>query len=179
MNPLFSPLLAVSDEYRWFLDLEFWAVITFIGLMTILVRYAFGPIISALQNRQKNIEDQLREIEEAQREIRILREEHEERKRQLRAQAQEFVAEAKRDAVSLREEMVARARTDIERIAIRADREIDLAHRKAMHDLADAATEQAMKFAVHALSSEMTDTDHDRLVGRAIQSMAQPVGSGA
>lgn len=169
-------ILAADADYRWFLDLDLWPAVTFTIVVIILARTAVGPLVSGLRARQKGIEDQLRELEQAEREIRALREEQAAKQRELRQKALEMVEEAKRDAKVTREAMIARAGDEIERIKSRTIRDIELAKRKAIHDLADHATELSMRLAEERLASNTGRADHDRLIEQALEEMMSPTG---
>ncbi len=165
-------LLAVSENYRWYLDLELWNLVTFAALAAIVLKAGAGPILAGLRGRQKGIEDQLRQIDEARTEIEQLRVQQQARKRELQAQAQEMVAEAKRDAARTAQEMVARAEQEIEKIKARSIREVELARRKAMNTLAEHATETSIRLARERLERDLNDGDHDRLIRTALSEMS-------
>ncbi|MBY0586109.1 ATP synthase F0 subunit B [bacterium] len=165
-------LLAASDNYYWFLDLELWSLATFAALSAIVLKFGAGPVISALRGRQQGIEDQLKQLDDARREIEQLREEQRIRKKELQAEAQEMVAEAKRDAARTAQEMVARAEQEIEKVKSRSIREVELARRKAVHTLAEHATETSVRMAREHLERELSDADHDRLIRLALSEMS-------
>jgi F-type H+-transporting ATPase subunit b len=164
-------LLAVSEDYRWFLDLELWNAVTFVALAAIVIKFAGGPILSALKGRQQGIEDQLRQLDDARREIQDLQAQQQIRKKELQTQAVEMVAEAKRDAARTAQEMVTRAEQEIDKIKARAVREVELARRKAVHSLAEHATETSIRMAREHLERELSEMDHDRLIRVALNEM--------
>jgi F0F1-type ATP synthase membrane subunit b/b' len=82
-----------------------------------------------------------------------------------------MVAEARRDAVALRTEMVDRAKDEVEKLKNRSTRDIELARRKAVSDLADFATETSFRVARERLERGVSADDHDRLVAAALAEM--------
>lgn len=163
-------LLAGHDPF-WY-DTDFWSGIAFVGFAYILVRFGAKPLANALRNRQKGIEDKLRQVEDAQKVIRELRLRQEERKRQAKVEAAAMIEEAKRDAERTRKELVARAANEIELMKRRANREISLAQRKAIQDLADYATDLSFQFAHETLAQRLDAKRHARLISTALQEMA-------
>ena len=91
-------------------------------------------------------------------------------------EAERMVEEAKRDAARTRRELVQRAGEDVQRLRLRARREIELAKRKAIHDLADRGAEVAVRVAEQTLLTRMTPADDDRLVQAALDEMARAAG---
>jgi ATP synthase F0 subunit b len=166
----FFVLLADSD-FRWFLDLEIWSVVVFGLLAALIYKLGVPPLVAALRGREASIEAQLRELSEAQREIEALRAEQEAKRRELRSQAYAMVESAKKDSVKIHQELVTRAREDVEKIKSRAVRDLDLLRRKAVSELANHATELSLKVASERLLNDLTEEDHGRLISSALDEM--------
>lgn len=168
--------LLASAGLPWYVDPSFWTGLTFAAFAAILVRLAGAPLANALRARQSRIEGQLQQAEEAGRVVRELRLKQAERRRQAKIEAERMVEEAKRDAARTRRELVQRAGEDVQRLRLRARREIELAKRKAIHDLADRGAEVAVRVAEQTLLTRMTPADDDRLVQAALDEMARAAG---
>jgi ATP synthase F0 subunit b len=164
-------LLAVSDSYRWYLDLELWNAVTFVALVAIVAKAGGAPILSALRARQKGVEDQLQQLDQARREIEDLRAQQAARKRELQSQAQEMVAEAKRDAAVMAQELIVRAEQEIGKIKERSGRDMELARRKAVHWLSEHATQLSLRVARERLEQDLSSADHDELIRVALAEM--------
>lgn len=171
-----SPLLAASEGYRWWADLNIWTAVTFAIFAYVLVRAAGKPLTTALRQRQSSVEDQLRQLEEAQREVQALRAEQELRRRELRQRSLAMVEEAKRDAEHTRVEMVERARQEVDKLRNRATREIELAKRKAIHELSDRVNELSIEVARRNIEHQLNDGVHGRLISAAIAEMSDVGG---
>lgn len=155
-------------EYSVWTDLDFWSGVIFVLLCLLLAKTALGPILKGLRGRERAIEEQFEHVDVAQREIRELRAEQDRRKQRLREEAVEIVAEAKRDAERLQGEMVRRAAEEAKRLEARAEREMNLAKKKALYELAQKATSLSIESARSALQTELSAQDHDRLIRGAL-----------
>jgi F-type H+-transporting ATPase subunit b len=167
------PLAAAESGSSNFLvspnwGLMLWTLAAFFVAMFILRKYAWPQISSALDKRQRAIEDSIDTAERTKAEAQELLEEYRERLREARAQADEIVARARkageiheRDTLEQarlrREELLTQTRRDIEAETRRAIQEI----RQEVADLTIQATEKVTRRA-------LTEADQRRLVDEAL-----------
>jgi len=88
----------------------FWLAVIFLVVFFLLKKYAWGPILSALEAREKRIEEALRAAEAARNELRTLKQEQEKLLEQAKRQEQEIIAEAKKIKETIIEEAKEEAR---------------------------------------------------------------------
>src|SRR3954449_7511970 len=149
--------------------LMIWTLIAFILAFLILRRFAYPRIQEALDKRRNAIEESITHAEQMRHEADALLEEYRARLREAREQAEDIVTRARRASEALqdetkvetrkqREEMLERARRDIEQETRRALDEI----RKEVADLTVVATEKVTRRA-------LDDDDHKRLIEEALE----------
>jgi F-type H+-transporting ATPase subunit b len=144
--------------------LIFWMAVSFLIVLFILKKFAWGPILGALSERERSIEDALNEAKKAREEIAamnarnedLMREAREEREvllKEARDIRDREIATAKEKAKAEAEALLARARADIQNeknAAITemknqvAELSIQVAERILREKLADAAAQQAL-----------------------------------
>jgi F-type H+-transporting ATPase subunit b len=136
-------------------------IIGFVIALWILRRYAWGPILGLIEERQERVRRELAAAEETRRDIEKLRRELEERLRGIDAQARqkltEAVAEGQRVAAEMKENSRAEAQNLIAKAREEIGRERDQARvalREEMVGLALAAAEKVV--------SEKMDATRDR-----------------
>src|SRR6185436_4713530 len=103
-----------------------WAILTFLVLLGLLAKFAWRPLLQALEERQEPIRKSLEEARQARGEleklnlesVRILKESH--------VQAEAIIAQSRSDAERLREEMKQKAKAESETIVRNAERQIQL-----------------------------------------------------
>ena len=93
MNPLVRP-----DP-----GLFIWTILTFLVLLTLLTRYAWRPLLTALHNRQERIRQSLEEARAAGDERERLKREAAEIMRQARLEADALITSSRADGERVRE----------------------------------------------------------------------------
>lgn len=88
------------------LGLIFWQVIIFLIILWLLTKFAWKPILKALDGREKKIDDALRAAEHAQIEMRQLADQRQKQE----AEAQAEIARRMKEAKEMADKMVADAR---------------------------------------------------------------------
>lgn len=145
-----------------------WTLVVFGLLLLILKKFAWGPLLSALDAREKRIQarfdDAAREIAEAEKRV----VEYEEKIAHVKDQAAEIIAEAKRDVERVRLDVQAQAEREAEKILQRAKREIHLAKEAAAQELRDQLVDLTTELTARIIEREVRKEDHVRFVENAI-----------
>jgi F-type H+-transporting ATPase subunit b len=145
-----------------------WTLVIFGAVLFVLGKYAWGPIINGLKQREDFIRDSLtkakadREAAEAQLKA------YEERLTTARSEATKIVEEGRRDAEVVKGRIEQQARQEAEKIIERAKREIDIAKDTAIKELYARAGALATDAASRIIRHELSGTDHQRLIAEAI-----------
>ncbi len=115
--------------------LSLWTIVTFVLLLAILKKAAWGPLVKALEEREKKIRDDVEfarlEREEVQKERQALQAEI----ASLKAKARSVLDEAARDGESLRQELKAKAEAEAARVRERASMELEADREKMLRVL--------------------------------------------
>ena len=75
--------------------LLFWTVLTFLLLLVVLKKVAWGPIISALEEREKEIKEALSAADQAKQNAEKAQKDYEEVIAKARAEALEIISESR------------------------------------------------------------------------------------
>ena len=112
--------------------LAIWTLVVFVGLLAILTRFAWKPLMHALHEREKHLEHVLHETERARNESERLLSEH--RKQMARAadEVRGLLEQARQDAQSTAENIVKAAQSEAESAKQRATRDIVAARDQAL-----------------------------------------------
>jgi len=148
-----------------------WTLLIFVIVLVVLGKFAWGPILNALQARESFIRESLekakREREEAEARLR----EYEERLAQARTEATAIVDEGRRDAEVLKNRILEEARHEAEKERERTRREIRIATDTATKELYTLAARLATDMASRIVRKELTPQDHERLIAESIQEL--------
>ncbi len=138
-----------------------WTIIIFLTVLTVLWRFAFGPILAAVNAREEGINNALEEARTRQAEAEKLLEEHKQQLADARRQAQEIVAEGREAGGRLQKEIEGKAREESEAILTRARAEIEREKDAAVDSLRQEAVDVALAAASKLLRQKL-DGEQDR-----------------
>jgi F-type H+-transporting ATPase subunit b len=143
--------------------LSAWTLLVFAILVFVLGKYAWGPILKAVEAREKGIQSALDEAARRNQEAARLLEEHKAQIADARRQANELVAEGKAAGERLRAEIEEKARTEGQAIVERARAEIERERDAALQTLRKESVELAL-----AAASRLIDANLDQAKDRQL-----------
>jgi F-type H+-transporting ATPase subunit b len=166
------------------IGLMVWTLLVFGATFLLLRRYAFPAISSALDRRQKAIEDSIDTAERTREEADKLLGEYRERLREARDQADEIVTRARQAAETHEGEAKEQSRELIAEAQKRAERDIEAASRRALDDIRREVADLTILATEKVTSKVLDDADQRRLVEQALaeldfSSISSSPGSGA
>ena len=145
-----------------------WSVLTFLLLVFLLYKFAYGPLIELQRQRQEEIHESIREAERLREEARALIEDYRAQMAEARGDAEEILEQARKVGESTRNEILTEARVQAERNVEKAREQIERETRQALRqikrevaDLTVAATEKVTR-------RTLSDQDHMRMIKEAI-----------
>ena len=126
--------------------LVIWLTIVFITLLWILRRFAWGPITSALEERERKIDDSIRRAEKALEESRHVQKENKRIRRDAELEAQRLLRATREEIERLRADELLRTREEIGQLHAQAQDEI----RRKKEDALQALRTEVADLAVQA-----------------------------
>ena len=149
-------------------DLAIFTFIVFLVLLTVLWKFAWGPIASALERREQGIADKIASAERSDEKGRQLLGEYEQRLAGAEQEVKQLVEQARRDGDVQRQQIVAEAQEAAKAQADRAVREIEAAKQQALGDLAERSVDTAIDLAGRVVGRELKPDEHNRLITEAL-----------
>lgn len=146
-------------------------LITFLVLLGLLLKFAWNPILNALDARERRIADAVESAEAARREAEAARQEMEKRLAENEKEIARRIEEGRQAAERRAEEILERARADANEERERALREIEVQKQQALAELRDESVRLSKAIAEKVLRRELNDDDHRRLAGEVLQAM--------
>ncbi|MEI6651807.1 MAG: F0F1 ATP synthase subunit B [Chlorobiaceae bacterium] len=139
--------------------LIFWTAITFILVMLILKKIAWGPIITALQDREKGIQSSIDRAHQARDESEAILRKNRELLSKADAESDRILREGKDYAEKLRADITEKAQSEAKKMIASAKDEIEQEKRRALdvlrNEVADLAVKGAEKIIKTALDADM------------------------
>jgi len=148
-----------------------WTVVIFLLVVFVLGKYAWGPILKALQAREDFIRESLEKAKRDRDEAEARLKEYEARLASARAEATALVEEGRRDAEAVKRTIEAQTRAEADKMLARAKHEIQLATDTATKDLYNLSARLATDMATKILGREISAQDHERLISESLASL--------
>jgi F-type H+-transporting ATPase subunit b len=149
--------------------LYIWTIVTFLALVGLLARFAWRPLLQALDKRQALIRQSLDDAQKAKVELERLQQESAQIIRQARAEAEGIVTTSRAYAEKLKDEIKAKARADAEVIVQNAQRQIQSETRRALEQIRVEAADLSVMIASKLIQRNLTKEDNARLIEQALQ----------
>ena len=142
----------------------FWTLITFILLVVVLGKYAWKPLLGALDERQRSIEESLRQAEKEKADAAKLVEEHKALVAQAHRERAESVAAGQRDAEALKAEILEQARQQRDQLLKQTEEQVQAGIVQAQSKLRVLTADMVIKAAEKLLARNLDDATQRKLV---------------
>ena len=159
--------------------LSVWTLFVFMGLLLILSKYAWAPILAAVDAREKGIRATLDEAAQRNAEAASLLEQHREQLMDARRQANELIAEGKAAGENVRREIEEKARAEGQAIVERARSEIERERDAALEVLRRESVELALAAASRLMGENLNQAKDREFVERYLDELGDASGAQA
>jgi len=153
-----TPVLAAGGIADINPGLTLWAAITFLLLLVVLGKFAWGPIVKMLDEREKTIHDAIESAKKERAEAERMLAEQKASLASAQREAAELAARNQKEVEALRQELTAKARKEADELVASARRQIGEEKTKAAAELrgmvADLAIEAAGKLVKASLDEK-------------------------
>ena len=151
--------------------LAIWTLVVFVGLMLVLGRFAWKPLMTALQERERHLQNVLLDSERARNEAEALANQHRKELALAADQVRSLIDEARKEAQVAANSIIQKAQAEAEASRHRAEREIAGAKDQALMEIWSQTADLAVSVAGKVLGKELGETDHRRLVEMAMSEL--------
>jgi len=151
--------------------LSAWTLLVFVALLFVLGRYAWRPILLAVETREQGIRAALDEAAQRNDEAASLLAEHREQLADARRQANDLIAEGRAAGESVRKEIEEKARAEAQAIIERARVEIERERDAALETLRKESVELALAAASRLMQENLDQAKDRALVERYLSGL--------
>ena len=172
--PSFALLLAQAEEDggNALIDvvpgLMIWTVITFVVVLLVLRRYAFGPIQRTIDQRRDRIREALDEADKARQEARELRELTKAEREEAKGERERILEETRRQAQKQFDQARERAETDLKERLDKNRKEIDAENVRLREQIRRDVVELTLLAAEKVTGKVLDDAEQRRLIDETI-----------
>jgi F-type H+-transporting ATPase subunit b len=145
-----------------------WTILTFLVLLWLLAKFAWRPLLQALEARQELIRKSLEDAQQARRELERVSQESAQILKESRVQAETIIAQSRSDAERLREEMKQKAKAESDTIVRNAERQIQLETGRALQQIRHEAADLSVLIASKLIRRNLSKEDNEALIADAL-----------
>jgi F-type H+-transporting ATPase subunit b len=144
--------------------LYIWTIVVFLVLLGLLAKFAWRPLLQALDERQDSIRRSLDDAAKAKQELERLQTESQRILAEARSEAESIVARTRDDANRLRDEMRQKAQAEAANIVKNAEKQIELETNRALQQIRHEAVDLSVAIASKLLQRNVSRQDNERLI---------------
>jgi F-type H+-transporting ATPase subunit b len=150
-----------------------WTWITFIVVLFILKRFAWGPLLSAVEGREKSITNAIESAKRERAEAEKLLAEQKTAIAAARQEAADAVRKTQAEMEKFREELMAKARKEAEAMKADAQRAITEERTRAVAELKAESARLSIAIAEKLLNEKLDDAKHQALAQQFVQDLGK------
>ena len=158
-----NPLVQVDP------GLFIWTILTFLILVSLLTKFAWRPLLQALDRRQNLIKDSLDKADQARVELERINSEAAKILDSARVEADAIVSKGRLAGERLREELKEQAREESATLVKNAERQIELETARALQQIRQEPVDLSLSIASKVIGRNLSKDDNERLIEDALK----------
>ena len=144
-------------------------LVAFLLLMLLLKKFAWGPLMGIMKERENHIANEIESAEQSRLETKKLLEEQRELLKESRNEAAGLIESAKKQAEMQREEIMALAKAEADRLKESAKVEIEQQKEQAVAAIREQVASLSVLVASKVIEKEITEADQAKFINDIIQ----------
>ena len=150
-----------------------WQTVLFLALLFLLRKYAWKPILSAVEEREEGIKNALEAADNAKKEMEALNADNERILREAKAERDNILKEAREIKETIITEAKTQATEEADKVLASAREQINNEKLAAITELKNQVADLSIDIAEKVLKSELKDADKQKeLVNKALKEVA-------
>ncbi|EMJ35792.1 ATP synthase F0, B subunit [Leptospira interrogans str. FPW1039] len=141
-----------------------WTLVTFLIVVLVLKKFAWDVILKALDERAETVQNDIKKASELRLEAEALLKDYEARLNSAKDEANAIVAEAKSDALKLKNKLLEETNGEVKAQKDQAVKEIELAKAKALGQLQAQIVEMTITVAAKVLEKQLKSEDYKAFI---------------
>lgn len=154
--------------------LYIWTIFTFLVLMFLLNRFAWKPLLAALEARQKTITDALEDARKTREQLERAQQDSARVMAEARVEADALIGRVRVDSERFRLELRDKAAAEAANITKQAELQIQREAAKAVETIRREAVDLSVSIASKLLKRQVSATDQDALLQEALKEIGRP-----
>lgn len=156
-----------------------WGIVAFAVVFFVLNKFAFPALRKNMEARDRQIQDDLKQAEEAKFEGQRQLDEYKKQLADARSEANKIIEDARQSAEQVRKDLIAKAEQEAEQITARAQEQIQNERNRALGELQGTVSELSIELAEKIVNRSIDANAHRDLVDAYIKEVAGTNGGGS
>jgi len=150
-----------------------WTIVTFLIVLLILKVKAWGPLLKALENREKLVEDSLKAAEKAIEEAEKVSSDYEQSIKDAQVKSQKIILDSKKSAEKVKAEIEKTTAAKAESMIENAKKQINSEKDNAIKDIRDIAIDLSIDIASKVIEKNIDSEENRRLIEEAMNNIGK------
>ncbi|MCK5074795.1 MAG: F0F1 ATP synthase subunit B [Calditrichia bacterium] len=150
-----------------------WTWIIFLLLFTVLAKFAWKPLLSAVEKREKSIEDSLQRAEQVKDDAEKLIQKHKEMIEEAHQQSQQIIKESKEAAEKIKADMETDTKEKVDKMFLKAHADIENEKKSALQELRREVVQLSVQISEKIILESLDETKHRKLIDDYIDNYNQ------
>ena len=146
-----------------------WTILTFLILFGALAKFAWKPLLKALENRENMIRSSIADAEKAQQELETINQQSDDVLAKARAESQTILVDGKAAAEKVKEDTLNQAKEKAAAIIESAEKQIQVEKDKAISEIKGEVANLAIQVAEKLIQKNLNRDDNQSLIDESLQ----------
>ena len=148
-----------------------WTILTFLVLFFVLAKFAWKPLLAALEARENTIRSSLEDAEKAKRELERLNAESEEIIAKARSKAQSIHVEARAASEKIKTDLLSEAEKEAGKIRDEAEKQIRVEKEKAINEIRQEVVDLSLAVAEKVIKKNLSKEHNQDLIENSLKNL--------
>ena len=151
------------------IGLMFWTVLTFLGMVFILGRFAWGPLLKSLEERDARIRKEVETAEQNRISAEKFKEEYQQALAKIESKAQEIVSQAKKDGEKAYKDMIQSAQDEVRELVEKNKDRLNEEQKRLIQEMRQQVAEMTVHATEKLLQTHLQGNMRERFMETALK----------
>ena len=148
-----------------------WTILTFLALLFLLAKFAWKPLLAALEDRENKIKNSLEDAEKAKAELERINAKSEEIIAKARSEAQSIRLEAKSTAEKIKADIMAQAGEERKKLRDETEKQIQVEKDRAISEIRQEVVSLTISVAEKVVKKNLSKEDNQGLIEDSLKNL--------
>lgn len=163
--------LVVANAEPTMLSTILFVTVSFLILLLLLKKFAWGPLVNMMQERQDKISNDIDNAEKSRIDAEELAKQRELELKQSRTEAQVIITKAKETAENNAHAILVDAQEHVKKMKVQADADLKIERERMIDEAKQEVADLSIEIASRILKKELTASTHQELIQSGIEKL--------